>query len=90
MTTHLWAIGWGLSLLGTTAVLAAEIEGFDGGTFTNPFFQHQFEFDDPCKSHLDAWLESRTVNRGLDTADFGSRLRPLRVPCEPFRGVGGG
>ncbi len=30
------------------AVGAVEFESFDGGKFTNPFFVHDFEFDDPC------------------------------------------
>ena len=30
------------------ATAQVEIESFDGGDFTNPFFNHLLEFDDPC------------------------------------------
>ena len=37
-------------LLAAASVTSAqsEIESFDGGDFTNPFFNHVLEFDDPC------------------------------------------
>lgn len=62
----------------SSASAQVEIETFDGGEFTNPFFIHDMEFDDPCcwsipanKGDFELYLHP---NADLVTFDLQGRL----------------
>jgi hypothetical protein len=70
-TTRLFAVAAALSVT-LSAAAQVEIETFGNGSFTNPFFVHDFEFNDPCCWELverrdNFWLHLRP---NTDTITF--------------------
>ncbi len=48
MSPTRFVAGAAVLVTGSAASGAVELETFNGAAFTNPFFQHDIEFDNPC------------------------------------------
>ncbi len=84
-------IGWLLLAACPAAALGeVEVESFDGGVFTNPFFLHDIEFD--CcwaiNSERGRWVLHLEPNTDLITFDLpeGQRVQSVSVEIEDFEG----
>ena len=79
---------------GGTATAQDQVERFDGRGFTNAFFQHVVEYDDPCcisfgsRGSDDNYQMHLAPNTDLITFDLaaGERVREIRVGLIDFEG----
>ena len=71
-----------------------QVESFDGGEFTNPFFNHQIEFNDPCCFEIlrrrsdNDWVMHLRPNTDLITFNLtpGERVESISVEMQDFEG----
>jgi len=89
-----FAAFFALGLLPTVAFADQEHEGFDGGDFTNPFFIHDIEFDDPCcrgfefRDEFDGFALHLRPNTDFITFDLpkGMQVESVSVTMLDFEG----
>ena len=82
------------ALMTLTAAADQQHEGFDGGEFTNPFFIHNIEFDDPCcfgfefRQELDSFALHLRPNTDFISFDLApdQRVRAAEITMLDFEG----